>query len=126
MVYLKSDKIDASFFPYTCPARAKIEVSGALWYVDSQEIEGDINGNSLVSSKLTYISDIVRVGPFKKGEKVRHNKTGGEYRIISTPENLKIEKGYISAYAYQSLNSPYIIFVRPADEMEDGRFKRLP
>lgn len=60
---------------------------------------------------------------FKKGDIVRHHKDPThDYKVVMIPaENLFIEATSQPAYAYTSLRE-LTTWVRPAAEMEDGRF----
>lgn len=58
-------------------------------------------------------------GLFKPGNKLRHIKTGGFYKVVllaNTESNLE------PAYVYESLQS-HDFWIRPKAEMEDGRFE---
>lgn len=61
---------------------------------------------------------------FKKGDIVRHIRTGNIYRIVMTPnDRVRIELDGSPAYAY--VIHPFfddMLWIRPATEMEDGRF----
>jgi hypothetical protein len=60
---------------------------------------------------------------FGIGDIVRHEKTGGEYRIIRTPSHLRIEATGATAYAYSAdTMADQTWWIRPQAEMEDGRF----
>lgn len=62
---------------------------------------------------------------FHVGSRVLHVRSGKEYLIMEGPARLRIEDGAVPAYMYR----PYwftedgTIWVRPAMEMEDGRFR---
>lgn len=103
----------------------KIEVNNAEWFISKSSLLAEGVYKRKVIYQLIHIKDIIKAGPFKKGEKVIHEKTAGKYKIISTPDALRIEKDNSPAYAYQSLKAPYFIYVRSAAEMEDGRFKKV-
>lgn len=57
---------------------------------------------------------------FESGARVHHVKTGKRYTIDGTPDAVRIEAGNVPAYSY--IGSDEIFWVRPKDEMEDGRF----
>lgn len=58
---------------------------------------------------------------FEKGDTVKHQKSGGVYKILLSPEDLVyIEATNELAYVYQSHTGAK--WVRPQSEMEDGRF----
>lgn len=63
---------------------------------------------------------------FKKGDVLKHGKTGMVYVILETPaDGLRLEKTNEPAYCYQELAiTDYALprWVRSAKEMEDGRF----
>lgn len=52
---------------------------------------------------------------------VRHNKTGGTYKIARHALN---EHDHTPVYVYECLTTN-IVWVRPKTEMEDGRFERV-
>ena len=58
-------------------------------------------------------------GLFKPGNKLRHIKTGGFYKVVLL-EN--VEANLEPAYVYESLQS-HDFWIRPKAEMEDGRFE---
>lgn len=66
---------------------------------------------------------------FPKGTRVRHCRTGGVYTIVYTPAEVIIEKDAVPSYAYRRADAdgqggvPGPIWIRPAAEMEDGRFE---
>jgi len=62
---------------------------------------------------------------FLAGRLVRHIKTGNIYAVVFDPNSkLTIESTNQLSYAYVSVNeSEPAIWVRPAREMEDGRFE---
>jgi len=61
---------------------------------------------------------------FEEGAKVKHVKTQRLYKIVMSPDSyLRIEKTLEPAYVYRSYESPHTRWVRPATEMEDGRFE---
>lgn len=62
--------------------------------------------------------------PFKKGDIVRHIRTENIYRIVWTPgDRVCIEHGATPAYGYRLQdNFDDTLWIRPATEMEDGRF----
>jgi len=64
---------------------------------------------------------------FLRGRLVRHKKTGGVYVIVSDlGDKLRIEATNKPAYAYMSVESgKHPTWVRPASEMEDGRFEHV-
>lgn len=57
-------------------------------------------------------------GLFKPGNKLRHIKTGGFYKVVLLAN---IEANLEPAYVYESLQS-HDFWIRPKAEMEDGRF----
>lgn len=57
---------------------------------------------------------------FKRNTWVRHEKTGGIYQIVQTPEHRYLEATGQACYEYR--NSDGIKFNRCQEEMEDGRF----
>ena len=64
---------------------------------------------------------------FVVGDLVEHLNSEHLYRIIGTPENYRLEADGNPAYAYQLEGSrdPVVIWVRSAEEMEDGRFRKV-
>ena len=61
---------------------------------------------------------------FKALDRVRHIKSGNIYRIVATSKKCKIETTNESAYIYRldkDINGTF--WVRPQNEMEDGRFE---
>ena len=60
---------------------------------------------------------------FKLGEVVLHKKTGNKYKILS---EVLIEEGQVPSYLYFPVNNDGSggdqFWVRPKEEMEDGRF----
>lgn len=56
---------------------------------------------------------------FAKDDIVRHNKSGGVYVIDM---HVVLERDQTPAYAYSLIYDRRIVWVRPAVEMEDGRF----
>ena len=59
---------------------------------------------------------------FRMNQKVRHIKTGNVYKIVGTPETVRIEHLATPAYAYVPEDWK-LIWIRPQTEMEDGRFE---
>lgn len=63
---------------------------------------------------------------FKKGDVLKHNKTGTVYVILETPtDGLRLKKTNEPAYCYQELAiTDYVLprWVCSAKEVEDGRF----
>ena len=56
--------------------------------------------------------------------KVRHIKSGGTYLIVADPSTLRLEETITPAYAYKKAEgTSLLIWVRPQDQMEDGRFE---
>jgi len=63
---------------------------------------------------------------FEIGDVVKHEKTGNSYLITGTPARVLIEATETPAYTYRQANgNDDRIWVRPQDEMEDGRFVML-
>ena len=60
-------------------------------------------------------------GIFKPGDKLRHIKTGGFYKVLVLAN---IEATLEPAYVYESMQS-HDFWIRPKDEMEDGRFELI-
>jgi hypothetical protein len=60
-------------------------------------------------------------GLFKPGTKLKHIKTGGLYKVLLLAN---IEATLEPAYVYESLQS-HDFWVRPQEEMEDGRFELI-
>jgi hypothetical protein len=60
-------------------------------------------------------------GLFKPGNKLRHVKTGGFYKVVLLAN---IEASLDPAYVYESLQS-HDFWIRPKAEMEDGRFELI-
>ena len=58
-------------------------------------------------------------GLFKPGNKLRHVKTGGFYKVVLLAN---VEANLEPAYVYESLQS-HDFWIRPKAEMEDGRFE---
>ena len=59
---------------------------------------------------------------FRIEDLVKH-KNGTTYEIILTPQcGLRIEASFLPAYAYKNADGTGPLWVRPAIEMEDGRF----
>jgi hypothetical protein len=58
-------------------------------------------------------------GLFKPGNKLRHIKTGGFYKVVLLAN---VEANLEPAYVYESLQSNDF-WIRPKAEMEDGRFE---
>ena len=58
-------------------------------------------------------------GIFKPGDKLKHKKTGGFYKVVLLAN---IEANLEPAYVYESLQS-HDFWIRPQAEMEDGRFE---
>lgn len=71
-----------------------------------------------MSSKLLIL--------YPKNTMVRH-KNGGVYLVVLAPDDgLRIEKNGKPAYAYRAfLEGDSSIWVRPQEEMEDGRFTKI-
>lgn len=63
---------------------------------------------------------------FNKGDIAQHRK-GGIYVIIETPERCRIESENLPAYAYAPIDNTDggILWIRPKNEMEDGRFVKI-
>lgn len=59
---------------------------------------------------------------FPVGSRIRHKK-GGLYRVLATPDVCYIERTLEPAYAYIAAEGT--IWIRPQQEMEDGRFQKL-
>ena len=64
---------------------------------------------------------------FKRKDIVMHVKTGGTYKIVMGPDDfVRIERTLTPVYIYKSLNpNENTQWVRPQNEMEDGRFVKL-
>lgn len=64
---------------------------------------------------------------FKRKDIVMHVKTGHAYKIVMGPDDfVRIERTLTPVYIYKSLNpSEETQWVRPQNEMEDGRFALL-
>ena len=64
---------------------------------------------------------------FKRNDVITHTKTGGTYKIIMGPEDfVRVERTLTPAYIYKSItHGENTQWVRPQDEMEDGRFVKL-
>ncbi len=60
-------------------------------------------------------------GLFKPGNKLKHKKTGGFYKIVLLAN---IEANLEPAYVYESMQS-HDYWIRPKAEMEDGRFELI-
>jgi hypothetical protein len=60
-------------------------------------------------------------GLFKPGNKLKHKKTGGFYKVLLLAN---IEASLEPAYVYESMQS-HDFWIRPKAEMEDGRFELL-
>ena len=58
-------------------------------------------------------------GAFVPGMELKHKKTGGLYRVVCLAN---IEASLEPAYVYESLQT-HDYWIRPKDEMEDGRFE---
>jgi len=58
-------------------------------------------------------------GLFKPGNKLRHIKTGGFYKVVLLAN---VEASLKPAYVYESMQS-HDFWIRPKAEMEDGRFE---
>jgi hypothetical protein len=64
--------------------------------------------------------------PFPVGTVLLHCKSGRHYEVLLGPAECSIEAGRVPAYAYRlhaaaGTGDP-MVWVRPACEMEDGRF----
>ena len=62
---------------------------------------------------------------FTEGSTVQHRK-GGSYTILFTPDVCRIEATGRPGYGYRSTGSDPTVWVRDAEEMEDGRFVEVP
>ena len=60
-------------------------------------------------------------GLFQPGNKLRHMKTGGFYKVVLLAN---IESTLEPAYVYESMQS-HDFWIRPKAEMEDGRFELI-
>jgi len=60
-------------------------------------------------------------GLFKPGVRLKHLKTGGLYKVILLAN---IESTVEPAYVYESMQTHHF-WIRPKQEMEDGRFELL-
>ncbi len=69
---------------------------------------------------------------FAVGALLLHRKTGRRYEVLWGPQHCCIEAGRVPAYAYRlyahaaDADADPTVWVRPAAEMEDGRFVRSP
>ena len=65
---------------------------------------------------------------FRVGEVLVHRKTGRRYRVLIAADLCRLESSGEPAYAYRLDDAPasgdFTVWVRRADEMEDGRFER--
>ena len=61
---------------------------------------------------------------FKQGERVKHCKTGGIYRIMGVPNPYVVMEHCMEPfYQYWKIDAKErLTFCRPQSEMEDGRF----
>lgn len=62
---------------------------------------------------------------FTEGSTVQHRK-GSSYTILFTPDVCRIEATGRPGYGYRSTGSDPTVWVREAEEMEDGRFVEVP
>lgn len=66
---------------------------------------------------------------FQVGDRIRHIKSAKDYTVLATPEVTRIEAGNKPAYRYRAFwynaVDGYFEWIRPADEMEDGRFELI-
>jgi hypothetical protein len=66
---------------------------------------------------------------FKPGDVLLHKKTNRKYRILLSADTCRLEADGAPAYAYSLEDAEFVgdltVWVRRADEMEDGRFDRL-
>jgi len=63
---------------------------------------------------------------FFPGDKIINVASLIQYLVVMAPDKVKIEATNEPAYLYTPLDvPPYIWWVRPATEMEDGRFVRV-
>lgn len=60
---------------------------------------------------------------FPQYSQVRHLKTGGVYLIVHGPDVCKLEIDQTPVYAYVKMETLEPIWIRPQQEMEDGRFE---
>lgn len=60
-------------------------------------------------------------GTFKPGNKLKHKKTGGLYKVVLLAN---VEANLELAYVYESMQS-HDFWIRPKAEMEDGRFELI-
>jgi len=60
-------------------------------------------------------------GLFKPGNRLRHKKTGGFYRVVLLAN---IEASLEPAYVYESMQS-HDFWIRPKADMKDGRFELI-
>ena len=58
---------------------------------------------------------------FYVGQILEHLKTRDTYMVLNTPDNVRIEATNAPSYIYMHIPTMQI-WVRPQDEMEDGRF----
>lgn len=61
---------------------------------------------------------------FNKYSMIRHKESGEYYHVMLLPTECRIEKTDSPAYAYRSITTS-LVWVRPSDEMEDGRFEQI-
>ena len=62
---------------------------------------------------------------FQTGDVLLHHKTGRRYEVLMGPDVCRIEADRAPAYAYRLAGAGATdptVWVRPAAEMEDGRF----
>lgn len=64
---------------------------------------------------------------FKVGQRVRHIKSGGVYRVVDLPSRCRLAANGEPAYSYTLAepNGDITLWVRPQAEMEDGRFEAV-
>lgn len=64
--------------------------------------------------------------PFAVGAVLLHRKSGRRYQVVLGPDQCCIEAGRVPAYAYRlegaAGQGDPLVWIRPASEMEDGRF----
>lgn len=87
------------------------------------------NVNNIVSGEAALnMTDFDKQHPvrgfFHPGDLLKHKKTGNIYVILDIPARVRIEATNTPAYMYrlEDASEDDRVWVRPKDEMEDGRF----